>query len=72
MATPLVRFDDLIRALGRLGYGIAGQTGSHVRLRCPGRQPVTVPRSREIPRGTLRAILRTVDISEDELGRLLK
>ena len=72
MPTPLVRFDDLVRALGRFGYEVARQNGSHVRLRCPDRQPITVPRKREIPRGTLRAILRTADISEEEIVSALE
>ena len=70
-ATPLLTFDELIGALRRLGYEIARQTGSHVRLRCPDRRPVTVPRKREIPRGTLRAILRTADIEVAEFLELL-
>ena len=48
MPTPLLRFDDLLRALRGLGYE-AALSGSHVRLRCPGRKPVTVPRRRGYP-----------------------
>ena len=37
-------------------------SGSHVRLLCPGRTPVTVPMHKPLKRGTLRSILRTADI----------
>ncbi|MCH8346502.1 MAG: type II toxin-antitoxin system HicA family toxin [Chloroflexi bacterium] len=46
--------------------------GSHFRLRCPGRAPVTVPRHRELDRGTLRIILRTAGLSVDGFVGLLR
>jgi predicted RNA binding protein YcfA (HicA-like mRNA interferase family) len=68
---PIVSGDQCISALGRIGYRVARTKGSHVRMRCPGRRPVTVPTHRELDRGTLRAILRTADISVGEFTRLL-
>lgn len=53
-------------------YRVARTRGSHLRLRCPGRRPVTLPRHRELARGTLRAILRTAGISVSEFLTLLK
>jgi len=50
-------------ALRTFGYEVARSDGSHYRLTCPGRAPVTVPRHRTLKRGTLRAILRTTEIS---------
>ncbi|MCH7608589.1 MAG: type II toxin-antitoxin system HicA family toxin [Chloroflexi bacterium] len=44
--TPLVTYDELVAALRKLGYEVARQSGSHVRLRAVGRSPVTVPRKR--------------------------
>lgn len=41
-------------------------------LRCEGRPPLTVPRHRELDRGTLRTILREGDISIQEFLELLK
>ncbi len=69
--TPLLTFDETIAGLGRFGYTVVRQSGSHVRLRASGRPPVTVPRKREIPRGTLRAILRAAEISQDEFIQAL-
>ena len=65
--------DELIRALGRLGYRSNRQRGSHVRLTTDqnGRHDVTVPRANPLRIGTLAAILRDVAAhfgnSRDEL-----
>jgi predicted RNA binding protein YcfA (HicA-like mRNA interferase family) len=55
----------------QLGYGQARQRGSHVRLVCEGRSPVTIPMHDTLDRGTLRSILRIVDVSVDDLIALL-
>ena len=65
--------EDLIKALGRLGYQPTRQRGSHVRLTTEqnGRHDVTVPRHDPLRIGALAAILRDVaahfGISRDEL-----
>jgi predicted RNA binding protein YcfA (HicA-like mRNA interferase family) len=65
--------DDLIKALGRLGYQPTRQRGSHVRLTTQqnGRHDVTVPRSNPLRIGTLAAILKEVaahvGVGRDEL-----
>ena len=69
---PVVSGDRCISALERVGYRITHTKGSHVRMRCPNRKPVTVPRHSELDRGTLRAILRTTEISVEEFISLLK
>jgi predicted RNA binding protein YcfA (HicA-like mRNA interferase family) len=68
---PVISGDKCIAALVRAGYSVARTRGSHVRLRCAGRKPVTVPRHDELDRGTLRSILRTVSMSTEEFKKLL-
>lgn len=68
---PIISGAECIAVLRRFGYEQARQEGSHVRLTCPGRTPVTVPLHREIKRGTLRAILRTTGVTVDELKAAL-
>ena len=58
-------------ALSKLGYTLLRQKGSHVRLVCVGRPPVTVPLHHELDRGTLRNIIRTVEISVEEFSKLI-
>jgi predicted RNA binding protein YcfA (HicA-like mRNA interferase family) len=60
-----------IAALAKIGYRFTRKKGSHVRLECSGRPPVTVPLHSELDRGTLRSIIRTVEISVDEFILLL-
>ncbi len=65
---PIVSAADCVKALARFGYRIARQKGSHVRLVCTGRAPVTVPvhKGRMLKLGTLAAILRTTEISVEQ------
>lgn len=69
---PVISGHECIRALEKVGYEQARTRGSHVRLRCPGRTPVTVPLHRELDRGTLRQIITTANLSVDEFVSLLK
>lgn len=50
---------DLIKRLGRLGYEVTRQTGSHIRLTCRTRgvHHITVPNHDPLRIGTLAAIL---------------
>jgi len=62
----------MISALGKLGWVVARQRGSHVRLRHPERAvPLVVPLHRELKRCTLAGILRDAGVGADELRRLL-
>ena len=64
---------DLARRLGRLGYAVTRQTGSHLRLTTIERDQhhVTIPNHDALKVGTLAAILTDVaahlEISRDEL-----
>lgn len=64
---------DLAKRLGRLGYALTRQTGSHLRLTLAGspQHHVTVPAHDPLRVGTLAAILQAVGerlhMSRDEL-----
>jgi predicted RNA binding protein YcfA (HicA-like mRNA interferase family) len=60
---PVISGRECIAALEKLGYRFARQKGSHVRMVCGGRNPVTVPMHSTLDRGTLRGILRIAEIS---------
>jgi len=71
---PVISGDKLIRALGKFGYVVVRQKGSHVRLRHstdPQRLPITVPLHDEIALGTLRRILRDAAVTGEQLLSLL-
>lgn len=69
---PVVSGQQVVAALQRIGFRIRRQHGSHIIMRRdePFSQTV-VPAHREIDRGTLRAILRQIDLSVDDFVRLL-
>ena len=68
---PIISGQQCIALLAQFGYRVTRQKGSHVRLACEGRAPVTVPSHSTLKRGTLRAILRATGISVDELLAVL-
>lgn len=69
---PRVSCRECVRALGKVGFCLRRQEGSHIVLRRddPFAQ-VVVPDHRELDRGTLRAILRAAAISVDDFVALL-
>ena len=70
---PVVSGRQLVRALEKTGYVVDRQKGSHIILRQaqPPFRRITVPDHRELAKGTLRAILREVGLTSDELVELL-
>jgi predicted RNA binding protein YcfA (HicA-like mRNA interferase family) len=54
--------EELVVLLGRYGYEVTRQTGSHMRLTTTqgGEHHVTIPRHQSLRVGTLNAILRDV------------
>ncbi len=70
---PVLSAQGLCKALEKIGYHFDHQTGSHMILRNenPPFRRLTVPKHKEIAKGTLRAIIRQVGISVEELLSLL-
>jgi len=70
-APPLISAQRCIAILARLGYTRARQRGSHVRLECTGRPPLTIPMHDELDRGTLRAIIKAAGLTVEEFLELM-
>ena len=71
---PRVNSEQLIKALKRAGFEERRQRGIHLHLHRPiDNKRVTVPihKGRTIPIGTLRAILRDIDLNIDAFRELL-
>ncbi len=66
---------ELSTLLGRLGYEVVRQTGSHVRLSREGQHHITVPRHRGLRLGTLSGVVRDVaehlGVTREEVVRAL-
>jgi predicted RNA binding protein YcfA (HicA-like mRNA interferase family) len=56
---------EIVRALERLGFEQAAQSGSHVKLRRDGISCI-VPLHREVKRGTLAGILRQAQVAAED------
>ncbi len=61
-----------VKALSKIDFYLKRQEGSHIILRRdhPFRQ-VVIPDHKELDRGTLRAIIRQLDLSVDDFIKLL-
>ncbi|OGO05353.1 MAG: hypothetical protein A2Y91_05340 [Chloroflexi bacterium RBG_13_54_8] len=70
---PALKPRELIAVLERAGFSIKRQTGSHVVLYKQGiKRPLTVPiHPKDLPRGTLRAIIRQANLTISEFRELL-
>ena len=70
---PRIKGKELIRALERAGFAIDRTRGSHVFLKHPDGRATAVPvHAREIVGpGLLRAILRDVEMTVEQLTELL-
>ena len=72
---PICSGDVAVRCFERMGYRVVRQEGSHIRLRHPTnpiRQPLTVPRHKELGKGLLRKLLRDARMSVEEFEQVLK
>ncbi|MFM7191565.1 MAG: type II toxin-antitoxin system HicA family toxin [Microcystaceae cyanobacterium] len=69
---PSISGKDCVQALQKVGFYLKRRESSHVILRRdePFAQ-VVVPDHQELAKGTLRAILRDVDLSVEDFIRLL-
>lgn len=70
---PTVTPQQVVRALKRAGFEEHHQRGSHLYLRHPeSRRMTSVPmHPGDLPRGTLQAILRQVEITTEVFAELL-
>jgi predicted RNA binding protein YcfA (HicA-like mRNA interferase family) len=69
---PVVSGADCVKALGKIGFEVYRQRGSHIVLvrKSPPSQ-TTIPNHRELDRGTLRAIIRQTGLTVEEFVALL-
>ncbi len=68
---PRVSGADVVRALGRLGFVVARQRGSHIVLR-RGSSGCVVPNHRELKTGTLAGVLKQAGVSVDDFIEALR
>ena len=71
---PVLSAKEVIGALSKAGYDQDHQRGSHIvlRRREPPHRKVAIPSYRELPRGTLRAIVAEAGLTVDQFLDLLE
>jgi predicted RNA binding protein YcfA (HicA-like mRNA interferase family) len=69
---PSISGMDTVKAISKIGFVLKRQVGSHMVMKreSDGRR-VTIPNHDELPRGTLRAIIRQCDLTVEEFIKLL-
>lgn len=69
--TPLA-WQEIVRVFEKLGYKMAGQKGSHIKLEKPGAaRPLIVPRYDEVGKDIIMNLIRTAGISREAFLTLL-
>ena len=71
---PLLSSADIIKALAKIGYKYDHQTGSHIILRAtqPPFRRAVVPIRKEMPRGTMKAIIREAGLTPEQFMQLVE
>lgn len=68
---PVLRPIETLKKLGKAGFVVTRQTGSHARLIHPdGRATTVALHNRDLPKGTLRAILRQCKMTVEEFLKI--
>lgn len=71
---PLVSGAEAVKALGRLGFRVDRQRGSHVVLKkitSAGERGCVIPMHKEVALGTLRSALKMAGVSPEEFSDAL-
>jgi predicted RNA binding protein YcfA (HicA-like mRNA interferase family) len=70
---PSLTGEQVVKALGKAGFQVLRQRGSHVYLKHPDGRATVVPvhKGESLGRGLLRKIMQDADLSRDEFLKLL-
>ena len=61
---------DVVKVLGKLGFAVKRQSGSHVVMEHPDGRWTVVPRHNSIKVGTMKSILEDIGMTAEEFLRL--
>jgi len=67
---PILSGREIIKVLSKIGYVEVRQRGSHIRLVCDERKPITVPNYKSVDRSLLIKILRDAELTAGEFEEL--
>ena len=66
-----VKGKDAVRAFANAGGEVRSGKGDHVNIKMPNGQLITIPVSRELKIGLLKAAIKKAGLSEEEFEQLL-
>ena len=68
---PLLSWREIVKALGKAGFAVARQNGSHIIL-VKDERAIPVPRHDQIKRGLLLEIIAEAGLTREEFLKLLR
>ena len=70
---PSLNGEQIVKALGKAGFQVLRQKGSHIYLKHPDRRATVVPvhKGESVGRGLLRKIIKDADLGRGEFLKLL-
>lgn len=67
---PIISGQEIVKIFCGIGYKVARQRGSHIRLYCDSKKPLTIPDHKVLSKGLLRALIRDADMSVEKFCEL--
>jgi len=68
---PTIKPKDVLKKLEKCGFKVSRQTGSHARfIHSDGRATTVAMHNRDLPKGTLRAILKQCEMTVEEFSKI--
>ena len=74
MKLPIISGVEVVKMLGKFGFSVTRQSGSHIILIkevLEGKRTVVVPKHRELAKGTLLSIISQSGLSKEEFLKKL-
>ncbi len=69
---PVLSGQEVVRALESFSWSVSRQQGSHIIMTKDGEMAtLSVPKHREVARGTLRGLIRAANLTVDEFVKAL-
>ena len=70
---PILTGVEVVRAFEKLGWELSRQSGSHMVMTKDGEiASLSIPKHKEVAKGTLRSLIRSANLTIDEFNEAVK
>ena len=70
---PILTGVEVVRAFEKLGWELSRQSGSHMVMTKDGEMAsLSIPKHKEVAKGTLRSLIRSANLTIDEFNEAVK